>query len=171
MGEGRLTEQGSNKVADYTQAVIVLTSNAQHDAITKLAQEMDDPAALNSAPKSVLSDAQTFRPELLSRFDHICVFKPLSGMVNAEIAAVKIAKAAREYGVELEFIEPELVYDIMQKGEAAEDTRELTRIVDATLGELLLEARDTGLRTIRVGRDDAGKPVIQTQQPATTALS
>ncbi len=36
MGEGRLTEQGSGRVADFTQAVIVLTSNAEHESIGRL---------------------------------------------------------------------------------------------------------------------------------------
>ena len=33
MGEGRLSEQKGGKVTDFTQSLIVLTSNAQHEAI------------------------------------------------------------------------------------------------------------------------------------------
>lgn len=161
MGEGRLTEQGSGKVADFTEAVIILTSNAQHEAISQLTEQYDDPFELGQAVRSVLRDAQTFRPEIVSRFDHIFVFKPLVGEVNAEIAALKICKAAEEYGVEIAHIAPELVLEIMECGDVAQDARELTRMVDAMLGELLMGARDAGHQriTIQVGPD--GKPTYE----------
>ncbi|MEM7316961.1 MAG: AAA family ATPase, partial [Planctomycetota bacterium] len=116
MGEGRLTEQGSGKVADFTQSVIVLTSNAEHENIGKLLDQFDDAAELSKAVRSVLRDAGTFRPEIISRFDQIYVFKPLEGIVNAEIAALKIKQAAGEYGVSIDHIAPEIVFDIMQAG-------------------------------------------------------
>lgn len=160
MGEGRLTEQGSGKVADFTQSVIVLTSNAEHDTIGKLTEQFDDQFELGNAVRSVLRDAKTFRPEIISRFDQVYVFKPLEGVVNAEIAALKIAKAAEEYGVEIEHINAEIVFEIMELGDEAKDTRELTRLVDAKLGELLLAAREQGLHRVRIGRDDSGKPTL-----------
>jgi ATP-dependent Clp protease ATP-binding subunit ClpA len=162
MGEGRLTEQGSGKVADFTQAMIVLTSNAEHETIGKLTEQFDDQFELGNAVRSVIRDAKTFRPEIISRFDQIYVFKPLEGIVNAEIAALKIAKAAEEYGVEIEHIDAEIVFQIMELGDTAKDTRELTRHVDAKLGELLLAAREQGLQRVRIGLDDAGRPKLNT---------
>jgi ATP-dependent Clp protease ATP-binding subunit ClpA len=161
MGEGRLTEQGSGKVADFTQAVIILTSNAQHDAISALVPQFEDAFELGQAVRSVLRDAQTFRPEIISRFDQVYVFKPLEGIVNAEIAALKIVKAAQEYGVEIEHIDAELVYQIMERGDAAQDTRELTRIVDATLGDLLLQAREEGRQQVVIRAGEDGQPILE----------
>lgn len=160
MGEGRLTEQGSGKVADFTQALIVLTSNAEHESIGKLTEQFDDQFELGNAVRSVLKDAKTFRPEIISRFDQVYVFKPLEGIVNAEIAALKIAKAAEEYGVQIDHIDAEIVYQIMELGDAANDTRELTRLVDAKLGELLLSAREQGLERVRIRLGDDGKPFM-----------
>jgi len=161
MGEGRLTEQGSGKVSDFTQAVIILTSNAQNEAISALTPQFDDPFELGQAVRSVLRDAQTFRPEIISRFDQVYVFKPLEGIINAEIAAIKIAHAAQDYGVEVEHIDADLVYQIMELGDAAKDARELARIVDATLGELLLRAREDGLKRVRIKADQDGRPVLE----------
>lgn len=166
MGDGRLTEQVSNKVADFTQAVIVLTSNAQHDEIGALAQQIDDQQELGKAVRSVLRDAHTFRPEIISRFDHIYVFRPLSGDAQEEIAALKITAAAKEYGVEIKFIDPELVADVVEQSQAAGDTRETFRVVDRLLGELLLKARERGTRTVRIGLDQNGRPVVEPQDSA-----
>ncbi len=159
MGEGRLTEQGSGKVADFTQALIILTSNAEHDNIGKLLDQIDDPYELGSAVRSVLKEANTFRPEIISRFDHVCVFKPLDEETRARIAGLKIAKAGEEYGVTIKRIAPEIVFEIVTLGDDTQDARELTRMVDAKLGELLLEAKEKGYEDVTITLDGNGKPV------------
>lgn len=166
MGEGRLTEQVSNKAVDFTQAVIVLTSNSQHEALEELAKQIDDFQELGQAVRTTLRDAKTFRPEIISRFDQVYVFRPLSDEVNSDIAGLKIAAAAKEYGVEIAFIDPELVADIIEASNAAGDARELARIVDATLGDLLLQARETAARRVRIVLDQDGKPSISADHSA-----
>jgi uncharacterized hydantoinase/oxoprolinase family protein len=89
------------------------------------------------------------------------VFKPLEGTVNAEIACLKIVKAGQEYGVEIEHIDDELVYQIMERADAARDTRELNRIVDATLGDLLLQAREAGRKCVRIKAGPDGQPTLE----------
>ncbi len=160
MGEGRLTEQGSGKVADYTQTVIILTSNAEHETIGKLSDQIDDQHELGNAVRSVLKESNTFRPEIISRFDNIYVFKPLDDVTNARIAGLKIAKAGEEYGVKIDHIAKEIVYDIVTTGDDIQDARELTRLVDAKLGEILLKARENGMETVTISIDDDGQPCI-----------
>ena len=160
MGEGRLTEQGSGKVADFTQAVIILTSNAQHTSIGKLVDEIDDPYELGNAVRSVLKESNTFRPEIISRFDQVYVFRPLSEETRARIAGLKIVKAGEEYGVTIEHIAPELVFEIVTQGDDGQDARELTRAVDAKLGSLLLEAKEAGYRSVNIRLDGEGKPSV-----------
>ena len=160
MGEGRLTEQGSGNVADFTQSVIVLTSNAAHEEIGRLAEQIDDAFELGNAVRNVLKNAKTFRPEIISRFDHIYVFKPLDESTKARIAGIKIARSGREYGVEIRHIAPELVLDILSVADEEQDARGLARIVDAKLGCLLLEAKEAGFERINIDVNDAGLPVV-----------
>ncbi|MCA9259566.1 MAG: ATP-dependent Clp protease ATP-binding subunit [Planctomycetales bacterium] len=160
MGEGRLTEQGSGRVADFTQAVIVLTSNAEHESIGRLREQIDDPLELANAVRTVLKESKTFRPEIVSRFDHVYVFKPLDERTQARIAGLKIAKAGQEYGVRIKQIAPEIVFDIVTVGNEDQDARELTRLVDAKLGELLLQAREKGYKCVSIDLGDDGKPVV-----------
>ena len=161
LGEGRLTEQGSNKTADFTQSIIVLTSNAEHEAIGALQDQFDDQDELSNAVRGVLRDAKVFRPEIISRFDRIYVFKPLEGIVNAEIVVIKIRGAAREYGVEVTYVDPSIVFELMEKAEAAKDTRELTRLVDRQLGDSLIRVRSDGCREVKIVRDKNGEPTIE----------
>ena len=160
MGEGRLTEQGSGNVADFTQSVIVLTSNAEHESIGRLVDQIDDAFELGNAVRNVLKDAKTFRPEIISRFDHIYVFKPLDEETQARVAGIKIAKAGEEYGVEIVQIAPELVCDILSLVDGEQDARGLTRLVDAKLGGLLLEAKELGYERVTITTDDEGNPLV-----------
>jgi ATP-dependent Clp protease ATP-binding subunit ClpC len=158
MGDGRLTEQGSGKVADFTKAIIILTSNAEYEAIGKIQAQIDDPHEMVDAVKKHLRDTQIFRPEIIGRFDKIYVFKPLEGIVNAEIAIVKMKKLAQEYGLELAYVDPHIVFEAMEKGNKLKDfgARELERVIGEMLGEPMLAAKQAGYTKIKVTVDDDG---------------
>src|SRR5690606_278304 len=106
MGEGRLQEQGSGKVADFTRSTIVLTSNKEHEAIAEIDEQIDDYYEKIDAIKKHLANVQAFRPEILGRFDRIYVFRPLPPDVVAEIIALKAIYLARQFDLELEFVDP-----------------------------------------------------------------
>lgn len=158
LGDGRLTEQGSGRQADFTQSIIVLTSNAEHEAIGKIQDQIEDPYERTDAVKKHLRDSKIFRPEIIGRFDRIFVFKPLEGIVVAEITVLKMMKAAQAYGLELERVDPELVYNAMQKSEKVKDfgIRELERIVDEMLADGLLAAREAGAERVKLLFDEDG---------------
>ncbi len=158
LGDGRLTEQGSGRQADFTQSIIVLTSNAEYEAIGKIQEQIDDPYERTDAVKKHLRDSKIFRPEIIGRFDRIYVFKPLEGIVVAEITVLKMMKAAQAYGLELARVDPELVYDAMQKSEKVKDfgIRELERIVDEMLADGLLAARECGAERVKLLFDGEG---------------
>ncbi len=163
MGEGRLTDRNTNRVADYTESIIILTSNLEHEAVGKIQEQMaDDLDAMNNAVKQHLRDIKAFRPEIIGRFDRVYVFKPLEGMVIAEIAVLKMSKAARAFGLELEYIGPKLIVEAMQRSDKLKDfgIRELDRIVGEIMDEPCIAAREAGAERIRMEMDEAGELVI-----------
>lgn len=159
MGEGRVTEQGSGKTADFTQSVIVLTSNAEHNALEELAAQVVDPHRLGDAARDVLKTSGAFRPEVVSRFDRVCLFRPLTEEVFADVTGLKIRKAAEQYGVSVRHVEPEVVLEVIELAEAAQDTRQLVRLVDEKLGDVLIEAQERGWGEIVIRRDADGAVV------------
>jgi len=176
MGEGRLTEQSTGRVADFTKAVIVLTSNLEHEAIGRIHEQINDPYERIDAIKKHLRDLKTFRPEILGRFDRIYFFKPLPLEVVAEIAALKTIKVAQQYGLTLDFIDPHLLFDALQASQKVAEfgIRELVRIVENMFGEGLLAARQQGAVHIEIHRDEAGeievRPVFPQDDEETTAV-
>lgn len=158
MGDGRLTEQGSGKAADFTQSIIALTSNKEHEAVCAIQDQIEDPFERMDAVKKHLRDCKAFRPEIIGRFDRVYVFKPLEGMVLAEIAALKMKSLATQYGLELAYVAPELVVEAMENGSKLREfgAREFERAVDELLAEPMLLAKKAGAERVAVRVEEDG---------------
>lgn len=162
MGDGRLTEQGSGKTADFTQSIIILTSNAEADAISKLQEQIDDYHEMVNAVKSHLADTKVFRPEIVGRIDKVYVFKPLAGIIIAEIVVLKMEALAKEYDLELAYVDPHFIVDAMNKGNKLSKfgVRELDRVINEMLGEGMMEAKEAEVKRVRLDVDEDGMMAI-----------
>lgn len=150
MGEARLTEQGSGKTADFSQAIVILTSNAHAEQIGKIQSELSDYHEMLNAVKSYLADSKVFRPEILGRIDKVYVFQPLHGVVLAEVALLKISKLADEYGLKVQFVAPELIMQALLKNEKISrfGIRELERIVFDMFASHFAESKEHGAAAV-----------------------
>lgn len=150
MGEGRLTEQGSGKTADFTQSVVIMTSNALAETIGKAVEGLTDYARIMNAIKTSLAENGTFRPELLGRVDKVYLFKPLAGMQIAEISLLKIQKLGQDYGVETHFVAPELIIQALEANIRVSKfgIRELERILFDRYANYFVEARAAEAKSV-----------------------
>jgi ATP-dependent Clp protease ATP-binding subunit ClpA len=171
LGEGRLTEQGSGKAVNFTQCVFILTSNAHAEAIGKIQAEMTDYHEMVNAVKSELAEAQVFRPEILGRIDKVYVFKPLEGIVVAEIALLKIGKLAQEYGLQVHFVAPELIVRALLANEKVSrfGIRELERILFDLFAGQFIEAKEGGAKKVDVDIGEDGNVRVRPTTEADTA--
>lgn len=162
LGDGKLTEQGSGQVADFTQSIIVLTSNAEAEAIGKIQRDTPDYHEMVNAVKSHLADTGRFRAEICGRFDRVYVFKPLEGIVIAEIAALKMSVLAKQYGLELEFIDPELIFQAMKNGNKLKKfgVRALDNVINDMLAARMLDAQQARQKRIRIDSTPDGELTI-----------
>lgn len=163
MGEARLTEQGSGKTVDFTQSIIILTSNAHAEQIGKIQEDVSDYYEMVNAVKGYLADSKVFRPEVLGRIDRVYVFKPLGGIIIAEIALLKVAKLGKEYGLVVRFIAPDLIVKAMAANDKVSrfGIRELDRILFQFFARPFAEAKEKGAREVEVGVDESGQSVIR----------
>ncbi len=162
MGEGRLTDQGSGQTADFTQAVIILTSNALAEKLTPLKKQFSDPYELVNAVKGQLADGQVFRPEILGRMDRVHIFDALQGVVMAEIALLKIARLASDYGLDVRHVAAEAVMDVLLKNQKVSrfGVRELERIIFDNFAERFTALKRSGAKAARIGVNKDGSFTI-----------
>jgi ATP-dependent Clp protease ATP-binding subunit ClpC len=159
MGEARLTEQGSGKTVNFSQAIVILTSNAHAEQIGKIQSEISDYHEMLNAVKGYLADSKVFRPEILGRIDNVYVFQPLQGVVLAEVALLKISKLAGEYGLKVKFVAPELIMQALLKNEKISrfGIRELERIIFDMFASHLADARERGVSEVVLRASDDGR--------------
>lgn len=170
MGEARLTEQNSGRTVDFTQTIIILTSNAHAEQIGKIQTEVTDYHEMINAVKGYLADAKVFRPEILGRIDKVYVFQPLQGMVIAEIALLKIAKLGSEYGLKVEFVAPELLVQALVANEKVSrfGIRELERILFDMFADSFTTIRDQGHKAVTCEVNAAGEIEVVPQSSSVT---
>jgi ATP-dependent Clp protease ATP-binding subunit ClpC len=142
MDDGRLTD-GEGRTVDFTNAVVVMTSNLGAGAAKRsvgftAAQAAPDEERMLAAAKSA------FLPEFLNRIDEIVTFRPLDAEQVEEITGLIIDRVAQrlrtERGIELE-VEPQLVARLAAEGFDPEyGARPLQRHVRRTLERELTRA-------------------------------
>jgi ATP-dependent Clp protease ATP-binding subunit ClpA len=157
LDEGQLREPGASEPADFTQSIIVFTSNVEYQTMAKIQEEhSEDRFTAQAAMKKHLGAQNKFRPELLDRISRICVFKPLEGLAIAEIVAMKMQKVASECGIELQSVAPQLIVKIIERmGNAKEfSPRSTEDLVNEEFGATLLAARNMGCKKIRLTLGD-----------------
>jgi ATP-dependent Clp protease ATP-binding subunit ClpB len=163
MGEGRLTEQGSGKTADFTQSVVILTSNALAEQVVKATAGLTDYGRIFEAVKNFLAESGAFRPEILGRIDKVYLFQPLGGMQIAEVALLKLGKLGQEYGVSVRFVAPELLIQALEANVRVSrfGIRELERILFDRFAAHFVEARAKKAKSVSFDVDEKGEIVAK----------
>jgi ATP-dependent Clp protease ATP-binding subunit ClpB len=93
LDDGRLTD-GRGRLADFTNTVVILTSNIGSDRILETDERLFETPEGREALRDVLLDqlGKFFRPEFLNRVDDVIVFRPLSRAHLARIADLQLAR-------------------------------------------------------------------------------
>ena len=161
--EGRLAG-AHGKSADFTQAVVILTSNVDVQVQRRAsmgfhAEEQSVPLA-EVDPRAAL--VQHFRPELINRFDQVVVFRHLERdslrrIIDQHVREVERLLEPRH----LHLVLDDAVYDhLLKLGESDQyGARELRRVFDRSIRQPLAQevlTRDENLGTIRATLSPTG---------------
>lgn len=131
--DGRLTD-GTGRTVDFTNTIIIATSNA--GSLT-IAQGLSGGQSLDLLKDKVNEELlQVFKPELINRFDEVVLFKPLSPDDLQKIVRLKLnslQNQLKEQGYLVDFAD-QLVSKLSQKGfDPKFGARPLRRLIQDTL--------------------------------------
>ncbi|MEO6061140.1 MAG: ATP-dependent Clp protease ATP-binding subunit [Thermoflexales bacterium] len=141
MEEGRLTD-GQGRLANFAEAVILLTSNLGAAYLNNPAN-LEDADLNTKAREMALNDVKGFfRPEFLNRLDDIITFNPLPATVMRGILDLLIgkeAKLASERGIAIEVTPAARAWLLAQNKEVGMGARPLRRILQRSVREKLTD--------------------------------
>ncbi|NGO11655.1 ATP-dependent Clp protease ATP-binding subunit [Streptomyces sp. HC44] len=182
LDDGRLTDS-QGRTVDFTNTVIVMTSNLGSEAIirrgTGLGFSAGDAEADEQARREqVLRPLrQHFRPEFLNRIDEVVVFRQLTADQLHRITQQLLEQTRRRLhaqDISVTFTD-EAVDWLAQRGHEPEYgarplRRTIQREIDNRLSRLLLDGRLTAGSRVTVDIEN-GQPAFRTSGPATPAQS
>ncbi|MEL6809866.1 MAG: ATP-dependent chaperone ClpB [Bacteroidota bacterium] len=119
LDEGRLTDN-KGRVADFKNAIIIMTSNMGSHIIQEKYDTIKDPeTAMEGAKVEVLGLLkQTVRPEFLNRIDDMVMFTPLSKKDITQIVGLQlkgVTKMLSKQGITMDATEEAIAY-LAEKG-------------------------------------------------------
>jgi len=120
MDAGRLStasRSSSGRDIDCRHAVFVFTSNLDAKEILDeldSRQAFGDRAVEDEVCRRRLH-AGGVAPEIVGRIGRFLVYRPLSPETRAEIMALAVAEVAEEYGLQVAYVQPEVIVDLMEK--------------------------------------------------------
>lgn len=139
--EGRLTD-GQGRVANFSETVILLTSNLGANYLIE-GSKKEDAVAWEVATDLAMTDVRSFfRPEFLNRLDEIVMFKPLSPAALTKVLDLMILKeikTAKERGIGLEITPAARVWMLAQNEHPEWGARPLRRILQRSVRDQLAD--------------------------------
>jgi len=140
LDDGRLTD-ALDRVVDFTNTIIIATSNAHSDVIHQSLSKGESMASIAEYLKQILVDV--FHPELLNRFSDIIVFRDLSPEELGKVVELQLQELADvlKEGQDVDLVwSPEAVKLLAKRGyEPAYGARPLRRVIRDELREPLSE--------------------------------
>jgi len=165
--DGRLTD-GKGRVVDFTNTIIIATSNLGSDRIQKRLHLRGTAAEKPETLKAELMEVLRghFRPEFLNRIDEIIVFHALSKAEIRQIVLLqleRVKRTAASQGVTLVF-EDSLIDWLAAEGYrpeygARELKRQIRSLVETRLARAMLGGEVTQGDTVRIGWDATAEQV------------
>lgn len=141
MDDGRLTD-ATGRTIDFTQTIIIMTSNAATSAIQEYVQQG---MSMEEMRKQVIESdlKQYFRPEFLNRLDMICIFRPLEPSHVRSIARLMLEKIGRQLdtrGIRFS-VKEEAIEELAKAGfDPIFGARPLRRVIQEEVSNVLANA-------------------------------
>ena len=92
LDDGRLTD-GQGRTVDFTNTIVVMTSNIGSQSILELSESGDEEQIHNTCMDALKSH---FRPEFLNRVDEVIVFHPLQRNDLRQIVELQISHLQKQ---------------------------------------------------------------------------
>jgi ATP-dependent Clp protease ATP-binding subunit ClpB len=158
LDDGRLTDS-HGRVVDFTNTIIVMTSNIGSQMIQQISQEGGSEQEMREAVRGALQSA--FLPEFLNRIDETIVFHPLQREQIRKIAGLQVERVARQleqHGMTLEVTEDALDAIARDGYDPVYGARPLKRVIQQQiqnpLASEILKGRFGEGVTVKVGYHD-----------------
>jgi ATP-dependent Clp protease ATP-binding subunit ClpC len=157
---GTCREKSSGDLVDFSACVFFATASVGVEALRSLSEEVGgitSPAWLGRA-RDVLAEAAKFDRAFLSRWDGIYLLDRLLPIHVAEVACLQLCRYWQEYGIEVGYAAPELIFEAVQRNREFSEygVRQLGRIIREITEAAVLDAKRKGATRVNLNAGTQG---------------
>jgi AAA domain (Cdc48 subfamily) len=134
---------------DCKDTIFVLTSNLAVDELIATVDKASSAQNIDVMCRKHLTQHKIL-PELVGRIGAFCLFKTLTPAQRARIIVMAVSMVALEYGVEVEYVAPEVVVRLLNESDGRFGARPDEQMVDRIFGDTFAQARSRGVRSVRL---------------------
>jgi ATP-dependent Clp protease ATP-binding subunit ClpC len=147
-------EKSSGQLVDFSGCVFFATSNAGVEKLRLLSEEVGSATSSTWLGRSrdVLVEAAKFDRAFLSRWDGVYLLDQLPPIHVAEVACLQLCRYWREYGIEVGYMDPELILETVQRNQEFSEygVRQLGRLIREMMEPAILEAKRKGATKVNL---------------------
>ena len=151
---GTCREKSSGQLVDFSGCVFFATSIAGVEKLRDLLGEVGSmtSSAWLGRSRDALAEAAKFDRAFLSRWDGVYLLDRLAPIHVAEVACFQLCRYWQEYGIEIGYVPPELIFEAVKRNEefAEYGVRQLGRIVREITEAAVLEAKRNGATKVNL---------------------
>lgn len=154
MDAGRISSASSTGAQghqlDCRQCMFFFTSNLDATGIVQAVDEAGPDADHDALCRQRLK-AIGIAPEIVERMGHCLVFQPIAEADRAQVVLAAVVETAREFGLEVRYVAPDLLLNLLQEGRHhSSGARAERRLISTRLGSAFVQARRAGLSTVHL---------------------
>lgn len=171
LDDGWVRDNSTGKWVNATRFIIILTSNAEQEALTKLVEQVSDKDILTTQIRKTIEPVFK-KPEILGRIQDFYVFKKLGPESLVEIIAKMISGKAKKANVTVEDFDSAAIINILERQEKQSEfgMRVLNNLIDRDIIPGLYRAARAGYTKVAIGIqmancDDADDKLVVTGIP------
>ena len=139
---------------DCRECIFFFTSNLEAGEVLKELEHAPDKASDDAVCRRRLKTSGGIAPEIVERIEHFLVYRQIPQDQRANVMLTAIAETAREYGLELCHVAPELLLNLLREARSHNNgARADRRLVGEKLGAAFVQARREGMREVKLSSD------------------
>jgi len=168
---GRCRDKASGRTVDFSGCVFFATCNSGTESL-RILKGLEHDAYVAKA-RDVLAREAGFEKSFLARFTEILLLDTLPVVHIAEIACLLITKQWREQGMEISYIAPEFLAQVIRANNefASYGVRQLAHCVRRMTDPLLEKARRRGDSRVCLGLAPSGEAALLEEPPKGAGVS
>jgi ATP-dependent Clp protease ATP-binding subunit ClpC len=147
-------EKTSGQLVDFSGCVFFATSSVGVAQLRALWEEVGSvtSSAWLGRSREVLVESAKFDLAFLSRWDGVYLLDQLSPLHVAEVACLQLCRYWRQYGMNVGYVAPELILDIVQRNQEFSEygVRQLGRLIREITEPAILEAKRKGATKVNL---------------------